>query len=198
MNQHITSSEVRQITEMVNIFDNEAFAAEVERIEGTAAKADTIAYRLKKTLTERVAESPVTYRRFSQLINETIEAYKAGRLSEAEYLKQMRDMLKQAQQGSDRSTPARLHHYQHAPAYFGVLQTLLEPSLKSLAGVAPDELLTDMAVRIEKIIEQRKIRDWTTNRDIHKGMMNDIEDYLYPLQAHYSFSVASVEMDLLH
>src|SRR5450755_1836805 len=197
MNQHITSSEVRQITEMVNIFDNDAFAAEVERIEGTAAKADTIAYRLKKTLTERVAESPVTYRRFSQLINETIEAYKAGRLSEAEYLKQMRDMLKQAQQGSDRSTPARLHHRQHAPAYFGVLQTLLEPSLKSLAGVAPDELLTDMAIRIEKIIEQRKIRDWTTNRDIHKGMMNDIEDYLYPLQAHHHFSVASVEMDLL-
>ncbi len=195
MNQHITSSEVRQITEMVNIFDNEAFAAEVERIEGTAAKADTIAYRLKKTLTERIAESPVTYRRFSQLINETIEAYKAGRLSEAEYLKQMRDMLKQAQQGSDRSTPARLHHYQHAPAYFGVLRTLLAPSLKNMQ--APDELLADMAIEIEKIIEHRKIRDWTTNRDIHKGMMNDIEDYLYPLQAQHNFSVTSVEMDLL-
>jgi hypothetical protein len=40
-------------------------------------------------------------------------------------------------------------------------------------------------------------RNGLVNRDIHKGMMNDIEDYLYPLQAQYSFSVASVEMDLL-
>ncbi len=197
LNQHITSSEVRQITEMVNIFDAEAFAAEVEQVEGTAAKADTIAYRLKKTLTERVSESPVMYRRLSQLITETIEAYRAGRLSEAEYFNQMRDMLKQTQQSSDQSTPARLHHYQHAPAYFGLLQSILGPSLKSLEGVASEELLADMAIEVEKIIEQRKIRDWTANRDIHKSMMNDIEDYLYPLQTQYNFSITSIEMDLL-
>ncbi len=137
------------------------------------------------------------YRRLSQLITETIEAYRAGRLSEAEYFNQMRDMLKQTQQSSDQSTPARLHHYQHAPAYFGLLQSILGPSLKSLEGVASEELLADMAIEVEKIIEQRKIRDWTANRDIHKSMMNDIEDYLYPLQTQYNFSITSIEMDLL-
>ena len=197
MNQHITSSEVKPITELVNIFDREAFAAEVEKIEGTAAKADTIAYRVKKTITERIAESPVVYKRFSQLISETIEAYRAGRLSEAEYLKQMRDILRQTQQGSDSMIPARLHHYQHAQAYFGVLQSILGSSLDGLVDVIPEELLADMAIEIEKVIEKRKIRDWINNRDIHKAMMNDIEDYLYTIKAQYGLPVTGVEMDLV-
>ena len=65
----------------MNIFDREAFASEVEKIEGTAAKADTIAYRVKKTLTTRIAENPQTYRRFSQLITDTIESYRAAQRS---------------------------------------------------------------------------------------------------------------------
>ncbi len=156
MNQHITSSEVKPITELVNIFDHEAFAAEVEKIEGTAAKADTIAYRVKKTITERIAENPIVYRRFSQLITVTIEAYRAGRLSEAEYLKQMHDILKQTQQGSDRNIPAQLHRYQHAPAYFSVLQNILESSLEGLVNVIPEELLANMAIEIEKVIEMSR------------------------------------------
>ncbi len=197
MNQHITSLEVRPITELVNIFDREAFASEVEKIEGTAAKADTIAYRVKKTLTTRIAENPQTYWLFSQFITETIEAYRAGRLSEAEYLKQMRDILEQVQQGTARNIPARLHRYQHAQAYFGVLQNVLEASPGGLANGIAEDVLADMAIEIEKLIEGRKIRDWVTNRDSQNAMMNDIEDYLYTIKAQYGLPLAEVELDLL-
>jgi len=197
MNQHITSSEVKPITELVNIFDREAFASEVEKIEGTAAKADTIAYRVKKTLTTRIAENPQTYRRFSQLITETIEAYRAGRLSEAEYLKQMQDILGQVQQETTRDIPARLHRYQHAQAYFGVLRSILEISPGDLTNVISEDVQADMAIEIEAIIERRKIRDWVTNRDIQKAMMNDIEDYLYAIKAQYDLPLTEVEMDLV-
>jgi len=196
MNQHITSSEVRPITELVNIFDNEAFASEVEKIEGNAAKADTIAYRVKKTITARIAENPQMYRRFSQLISETIEAYRAGRLSEAEYLNRMRDILEQVQQGTARNIPARLHRYQHASPYFGVLQSVLEASSVGLSAI-PEDVLADMAIEIEKVIEKRKIRDWVANRDIHKAMMNDIEDYLYAIKVQYDLPLTGVEMDLI-
>jgi type I restriction enzyme R subunit len=114
MNQHITSSEVKPITELVNIFDSEAFASEVEKIEGTTAKADTIAYRVKKTITSRIAENPQTYQRFSDLITETIEMYRAGRLSEVEYLSRVQDILEQVQQGTAKTLPVRLHRSLHA------------------------------------------------------------------------------------
>ncbi|MBA2681524.1 MAG: DUF3387 domain-containing protein [Ktedonobacteraceae bacterium] len=197
MNQHITSSEVKPITELVNIFDQEAFASEVERIEGAAAKADTIAYRVKKTITTRIAENPQTYLRFSHLISETIEAYRAGRLSEVEYLKQMHDVLEQVQQGTARTIPARLHRYQHAHAYFGVLQGILEAMSGDLPEGLSEERLADMAIEMEAVIERRKIRDWTSNRDIQKAMMNDIEDYLYALKAQHGVSLTEVEMDLV-
>jgi type I restriction enzyme R subunit len=197
MNQHITSSEVQPITELVNIFDREAFALEVEKVEGIAAKADTIAYRVKKTITSRIAENPQVYQRFSQLITETIESYKAGRLSEAEYLRQMHDILEQVQEGKARTLPARLHQYQHAQVYFSIVQSILETSQNDRASLPSEEVLVEMAIKIEKIIEQRKIRDWVMNRDIHRAMMNDIEDYLYLLKKEQGLALSEVELDLV-
>ena len=197
MNQHVTSSEVKPITELVDIFDREAFATEVEKIEGAAAKADTIAYRVKKTVNTRISENPQAYQRFSHLISETIEAYRAGRLSEIEYLTQMRDMLGQVQQGKIRNIPERLHRYKHASAYFGVLQSILEATSDDQTNIVSEDALADMAIEIENAIEKRKIRDWINNRDIQKAMMNDIEDYLYNLKAHHKLPLTGVDMDLL-
>lgn len=182
MNQHISSDGVEQITELVNIFDQEAFAAEVERIAGAAAKADTIANRVKRTLIARVDEDPVAYRRFSQLLTETIEAYRAGRLSELDYLKQAQAILAQVQQGTDRAIPAQLQRYKDARAYYGVLQQEIGVGADRPSAVG-DEQMAEMAIAIERLIEARKIRDWVRNRDIHKAMMNDIEDYLFSLPA---------------
>jgi type I restriction enzyme R subunit len=86
LNRHIQASEVAPITKLVNIFDTDAFEAEVERVTGDAAKADTIANRVKRTLIEHLEQDPATYRRFGQMIDATIQAYRDGRLSEAEYL----------------------------------------------------------------------------------------------------------------
>ena len=182
MNQHISADGVEPITELVNIFDAEAFAAEVERIAGAAAKADTIASRVKKTLIAHLDADPIAYRRFSQLLTETIEAYRAGRLSELDYLKQAQAILAQVQQGTDRSMPPQLQRYHDAPAYYGVLQQELGTGADRPAAVG-DAQLADLAIAIEQLIEARKIRDWVRNRDVQKAMMNDIEDHLYGVPA---------------
>ena len=109
----------------------------------------------------------------------------------------MRDILGQVQQGTARNIPARLHRYQHAQAYFGVLQGILEASSDGPTDGISEDILADMAIEIEKVIEGRKIRDWITNRDIQKVMMNDIEDYLYAIKAQYGLPLTEVEMDLV-
>ena len=73
---HVTADEVIQITEQVNIFDREQFEQAVARIEGTASKAHAIAARTDRTITERMDEDPAFYKRFSERIKETLEAYK--------------------------------------------------------------------------------------------------------------------------
>ena len=51
INTHIESGEVKIITILVNIFDKEKFADEVEKVTGKAAKSDTIASRTAKHIT---------------------------------------------------------------------------------------------------------------------------------------------------
>ncbi len=68
---HIQSTDVSPITDLVDIFDKERFAQEVEKIAGPAAKADTIANRVKHTITECMDLDPAFYKRFSKMIDET-------------------------------------------------------------------------------------------------------------------------------
>ena len=64
---HVGASEVMQITPPVNIFERDKFQEEVEKLQTTASKADTIAHRTKMTITARMDEDPYFYRKFSKL-----------------------------------------------------------------------------------------------------------------------------------
>ena len=122
MDEHIRATGTSTITALVDIFDAERFDAEVERLGTPAAKADTILNRMKRTITERMDEDPAFYRRFSELIEETILAYRQGRIDQLEYLQQAEKALDQMRAGRESSLPPELSRYQHAPAYYGILR----------------------------------------------------------------------------
>lgn len=153
MDRHIKAEQITRITELVNIFDVEAFEQEIAKVIGANAKADTILHRLKKTAIERMEQDPAFYRKFSQMIDETIQAYRDGRISEAEKLQQANELLDQAQSGQDSSLPHQLRAYRHAGAYYG----LLEESADELGfnGLAADDI-ANLAIAFEDIIEGRK------------------------------------------
>src|SRR5699024_10025495 len=75
IDQHIGTQGVEKLTELVNIFDEDAFQKEVEKTIGEAAKADKIASRTSKHITEKMDEDPVFYKKFSQLIEQAIEDF---------------------------------------------------------------------------------------------------------------------------
>jgi type I restriction enzyme R subunit len=187
---------VKPITELVNIFDRERFAAEVEKIEGTAAKADTIAHRLKRTISERMELDPAYYKRFSKMIDETIQAYKEGRISELQYLETMNDAMNKVRNREDDVTPPELRHTKHAAAYFGIIRETAgtyytEAEQARLMGVA-----SEIAVSIEKIIEKHKIRDWVRNTDIQNAMKAEIEDYLFDeIEAKHNVNIDTTMLD---
>jgi len=83
---HITTEKVETITELVNIFDKDRFQQEVENTTGKAAKADKIASRTSKHISEKMDEDPAFYKKFSQMLKDTIADYEAKRISEAQYL----------------------------------------------------------------------------------------------------------------
>jgi type I restriction enzyme R subunit len=93
LDDHVVALPAETIIEVVNINDPEALKAVVEEngvSEGS--KADRIASATRRTITEKMDEDPAFYRQFSDLLEETIRAYRERRLSEREYLGSVVDL----------------------------------------------------------------------------------------------------------
>ncbi len=188
MDEHIKATGTSTITEMVNIFDAEKFDAEVAKLSTPAAKADTILNRMKRTITERMDEDPAFYRRFAELVEATIEAYRQGRIDQLDYLYQSEELLASIRSEHSMDLPVELHPYRHAPAYFGLLRLALgENSL----NVAP------LAIQIEQTIEAHKVTDWTTNLDVQKRIRQQLDELMFQLERQHGTSLNVDELDML-
>ena len=88
MDKHIRATGTAQMTALVNIFDVEKYDQEVACLQTPAVRADTILSHMMRTVTEKMDEDPALYRKFSEMVAETIEAYRQGRLDELAYYKQ--------------------------------------------------------------------------------------------------------------
>jgi type I restriction enzyme R subunit len=99
----------------------------------------------------------------------------------------MREAEKTYRQGHDDTLPVKLHRYRDAGAYYGILE---EPLAQYGTGAGEDsertELLADIAIALEQIIERHKIRDWTSNPDVKRKMMMEMDDYLYEMTTEHA------------
>jgi type I restriction enzyme, R subunit len=191
MDEHIRATGVETITQLVNIFDSERFDAEVERLGTPTAKADTILHRMKRTISERMDEDPAFYRKFAELVEETIQGYKQGRLDELEYFRVSDDLMQQMRSGRDNSQPAQLARYLDAPAYYGVLRQRL-----AVYNI-DDSRLADAAIEHEAIIERHKITDWSNNRDVQNIIKRELDDYFYEMERALNLELPLAELDML-
>jgi type I restriction enzyme R subunit len=193
MDSHIQAPDVEVVTGLVNIFDVEAFDKEVERRVGAAAKADTIASRLVKTIHEKMDEDPVFYRKFADLVQQAIDDYRNRRISDAEYLRRVSEHMATVRQGHEAELPEQLTRYREAPAYYGVVGEVLESY--GPEPVKRKQMAAEMAIAIEEIIGRLKRRDWQTMEDVMKDMQNAIDDYLFETPDKFGVTFTTADMD---
>lgn len=122
----IGAEDVKTIIEPVDIFETDRFEEEIDRFEGDAAKADAIAARIKKVITEKMEEDPVLYLRLSELIQQAINDHRAKRLNDIEYLKQIKERLDTARNKGASSVPAAVRNREQARAYYSSKKNLME------------------------------------------------------------------------
>ena len=201
INQHVESDEVRVITQLVNIFDKENFQKEIDKIVGTAAKADTIASRTAKYIKENMDSDPAFYKKFSQLIKETIEAYEQGRLNENEYLNQMLQFKEDVLNHTDSDMPHELENNNTAKAYYGI-------TLENYKRLFPEQSVKEMALATTKafeniireavIIDDTVIVDWQLKNDIVGRIKIALEDELIDnVKRKYNVDFSFNDMDVI-
>ncbi len=190
---YVGTGEVEKITDLVNIFDADAFAEEVEKLEGTASKADTIAFRTKRTIEERMREDPAFYRRFSEMIEDAIRAFRELRLSDAEYLRQVSEISESVRTRTGDELPGQLRGRPVAQAFYGIAREVF--SRYPGNGLDPQGIGANAGVKIDDIIQNRRIVNWTANPDVQNQIKTDIEDYLFELKEEHGFDLTFEDMD---
>ena len=195
LDTHVGTGEVDQITPLVNIFDKDAFENELDKIPGTAAKADTIAHRTARTIHDRMQEDPAFYKRFSQLLEEAILAFREQRIKANDYLKRVSEIMHAVINRTGDSIPPRLNHHDVAKAYYGSIREALKRFDGSSENM--DDRLADLAIRIEAIIEDHRIVDWVTDVDVQNKIRNSLEDCLFDFKEVTGLELTFEDMDTL-
>ncbi len=201
INHHVESDAVKVITNLVNIFDKDNFQKEVDSVVGTAAKADTIATRTAKYINENMDSDPAFFKKFSQLIKETIELYEQGRLTDNEYLEKMMQYKEDVLNHTDSELPSELEHNNAAKAYFGI-------ALENYKRLFPNMPVREMAlatanafddiIRQTVIVEDSVLVDWQSKNDIIGKMKIRLEDELIDnVKRKYGVNFPFDDMDII-
>ena len=183
LDTHILANEVIQLNEPVNIFDEKMFNVVKEEqgvyIAGKtmAAKADAIAFATKRVITEKMDEDPAFYEKFSKLIQQAIEDFRAKRLSDLEYLGKVSDIRTKVVTRHHDDIPDKLSGNEDAMAYYGVLKPFF--AQHDLEPAQSEEIAADTGLAIQEILTRHwKVQFWDDD-DARKQAINDIDDYLY-------------------
>ncbi|MCP5542943.1 MAG: type I restriction endonuclease subunit R [Akkermansiaceae bacterium] len=174
IDRHVGSNEVRQITPLVDIFDKDQFDAEVEKLATPAARADTIAHRTARTITERMDEDPVFYQRLSVILRKMIADYQAQRIAAAEYLKRAKQVAEEARTHGMSKVPPALRDHVPALAFYNTLnKALLGEAEPGADDVAQHSAL---ALEIDETVRAMTVVDWQNKPDVQNAIKNALED----------------------
>ncbi|MCC7400482.1 MAG: type I restriction endonuclease subunit R [Chitinophagaceae bacterium] len=197
---HITTEKIETITELVNIFDKDKFQEEVENTTGKTAKADKIASRTAKHITEKMDEDPAFYKKFSQMLRETIADYEAKRISEAQYLSRVQDIMNNVLARTDNDIPEQLKDRDVAKAFYGLTVEALSEKIQD--NIVLKEVATQTALQIDNLIQLsvldngKPIIDWQYKTNITGKLLIEIGDYLIDeVRDKYNVDLAFKDMD---
>ena len=195
LDTHVGIGEVERITPLINIFDKDAFAQEVDKLPNAAAKADTIAHRTARTIHDRMQEDPAFYKRFSELLIATIAAFREERIKANEYLKKVTEIMNAVLNRTGDHIPDKLQSHDVAKAYFGSIKETL--ALFDKGDDEFDDRLADAALAIDEVIEQNRIVNWTSDIDTQNRIRNEIEDLLFEFKDQTGIEITFEDMDAI-
>lgn len=188
LDTHLSVAGLKKITSPIDILNKDDFEKELEELGSLRSKADAIASRMTRSISEKRDENPAYYDSFSKRIRDALALYKEKVISEAEYLAKMRTIMEDYHAGrSTVSYPARIKNNVHAQAFFGVLTALFDEVEDE--WITPD-FVAEVSEEITKIVASHSQVDWTNNKTIHDRISQDIDDLFYKYEKEHGLKLS--------
>lgn len=188
LDTHLSVAGLKKITSPIDILNKDDFEKALEELGSLRSKADAIASRMTRSISEKRDENPAYYDSFSKRIRDALALYKEKVISEAEYLAKMRTIMEDYHAGkSNVSYPARIKTNVHAQAFFGVLTALFDEVEDE--RITPD-FVAEVSEEITKIVASHSQVDWTNNKTIHDRISQDIDDLFYKYEKEHGLKLS--------
>lgn len=188
LDTHLSVAGLKKITSPIDILNKDDFEKELEVLGSLRSKADAIASRMTRSISEKRDENPAYYDSFSKRIRDALALYKEKVISEAEYLAKMRTIMEDYHAGrSTVSYPERIKNNVHAQAFFGVLTALFDEVEDE--RITPD-FVAEVSEEITKIVASHSQVDWTNNKTIHDRISQDIDDLFYKYEKEHGLKLS--------
>lgn len=188
LDTHLSVAGLKKITSPIDILNKDDFEKELEELGSLRSKADAIASRMTRSISEKRDENPAYYDSFSKRIRDALALYKEKVISEAEYLAKMRTIMGDYYAGkSTVSYPERIKNNVHAQAFFGVLTALFDEVEDE--RITPD-FVAEVSEEITKIVASHSQVDWTNNKTIHDRISQDIDDLFYKYEKEHGLKLS--------
>jgi len=193
MDNYIAAEEVIRITNPVDILNEKAFEEELERLDSKRAKADAIRTRLTKSVNKKWDENPAYYKRFSERVKDAIEAYKDKRISEADYLNKMEDIMKDfRQKGPVEDYPNLIKMNSNAQAFYGVIKDIMNETEE--VSISYD-IIGELALKMDNIIQKNTKIDWHANIEVHNRIAQELDDLLFDFTKEHPVKLSFNQID---
>jgi type I restriction enzyme R subunit len=193
MDNYISAEEIIRITNPIDIFDKTKFEEELERLGSNRAKGDAIRTRIAKNIIQRYSENPAFYKKFSERIEDVIQAYRESRISEGEYLARMQIIAEDYRQGdSGINYPSIIRNDSHAQAFYGIISEIIYENnkIKNL-----DVDLAELSLKIKAIVKKHVKIDFQDNIDVHNRIAQEIDDLLFDFKNEHSLDLTFEQID---
>ena len=188
LDTHLSVAGLKKITSPIDILNKDDFEKELEELGSLRSKADAIASRMTRSISEKRDENPAYYDSFSKRIRDALALYKEKVISEAEYLAKMRTIMEDYYAGrSTVSYPERIKSNVHAQAFYGVLTALFDEVEDE--RITPD-FVAEVSEEITKIVASHSQVDWTNNKTIHDRISQDIDDLFYKYEKEHGLKLS--------
>lgn len=193
LDTNVDAIKVEQIIPPTNIFEVKYEERKAE-FETPRAKADFITSALEKTISENYEDDPEFYRPLSNLLQDLIKIIREQRFDEAKTLQMALELENKVKRRTGDELPEKLEKREPVvKAYYGFAFKHLKDFHTD--EFSPKEVSADVAIKIDDIILEKRIRDWTDNQDVKNQMLNEIEDFLFDLKARHEIDLSLDAID---
>lgn len=199
LDTHIRADEVTSLNSPVNIFDDNTFSAVIDSMGiykrmTPAAKADIIAHAVRRRITENMEKDPAFYKKFSKLIQDTIDDFKQQRLSDLEYLQKAGTIRDKVANTRRDDVPDSIKGNDEACAYFGAVKSCFAES--DIYESLLNDIAEKTALAIKNSIEKNWKVDFWNDDDAQNAVKNEIDDFLYDsIRDAHGIDLSTKQMD---